>query len=193
MPTLKELLGADYKDGMTVEEMDTILSAKSLVDGSSVVEKSLFDRTASELSQLKKKMKEIEGANLTAEQQVANALKEAQETKSTYLKELSKVKATEVFIQGGLSEKEYSMVLPGVVTEDAESSITLAKAVVDMVQSQRQAVEQRVKSELLEKTPKPPNGTTGGNYESMLKEAQASNDGAAMAAAIRLQQGVIPK
>jgi len=197
MPSLKDLLGAAYKDGMTVEEMDAILTPKNLVDPSTqhVVSKDTFDKTSSELADLKKKLKALETTTLTTEQQMAQALKDAQDTKSQYLKEYSKVKATEVLIKAGLTEKDYSGILDGIISEDATVSTTLATALAGMVTTQRQAAEQKVRNELMSKTPKPQEGGTTNNtqFDAQLKAARESGDMAAMAAIIRQQQTPIPK
>ena len=48
---LKDLLGADYKEGMTAEEIAAALTTKSFVS------KDVFDKTASDLASLKKASK----------------------------------------------------------------------------------------------------------------------------------------
>lgn len=197
MPSLKDLLGTAYKDGMTVEEMDAILTPKNLVDPSTqhVIPKETFDKTSSELADLKKKLKALETTTLTTEQQMAQALKDAQDTKSQYLKEYSKVKATEVLIKAGLTEKDYSGIIDGIVSEDATVSTSLATALAGMITSQRQAAEQKVRSELMSGTPKPQVGGTANNtqFDAQLKAARESGDMAAMAAIIRQQQTPMTK
>ena len=190
MPTLKDLLGTSYKEGMSLEEIDSILSTKSLIDPttSPVIPKDTFDKTASELAKYKKELNDLKGKNLTAEEQLAQAVKEANESKSTYAKELAKVKATEVLVKAGLTEKDYGSLLSGIVSEDAEHSVTLATELSKLIVSQRQQVEQQVKSQLLQGTPNPPGGTPGVNYDAMLKLAYESGDMAQVAAVIRQQQ-----
>lgn len=195
MPTLKELLGSSYKDGMTVEEIDTALSTRNLIDSSltPVIDKSTFDKTASELAKYKKELNDLKGKNLTAEEQVAQALKEAQDAKSNYAKELAKVKATEVLIKAGLSEKDYAGILPGIVSEDAEHSVNLATELSKLISSQRQSVEQKVRQDLLQGTPKPPGGTPGANYDAQLQAAMERGDMLTMASLIRQQASQLPK
>ena len=74
---LKELLGEAFKEDMTLEEVQTALADKELVDAATVpqnvVEKKVFDKTASELSALKKQLKDLERAKMTEEEQRAAA------------------------------------------------------------------------------------------------------------------------
>lgn len=196
MPSLKDLLGTAYKDGMTVDEMDAVLTPKNLVDPSTqhVVPKDTFDKTSSELADLKKKLKTLETTTLTSEEKMAQALKDAQDTKSQYMKELSKVRATEVLIKAGLTEKDYSSFLDGIVSEDAVVSTTLATALAGMVTSQREAAEQKVRNELMSGTPKPQQGNPNSvQFDAQLKAARESGDMAAMAAILRQQQTPMTK
>ena len=52
---LRDLLGEDYREGMTAEEIATALSTKNFVN------KETFDKTASDLAKAKKDMKANEG------------------------------------------------------------------------------------------------------------------------------------
>ena len=71
MADLKTLLGDAYKEGMTVDEINKALADKDLVDRSTLpktVLKETFDKTASELAELKKKFKTLEESSMTAEE-----------------------------------------------------------------------------------------------------------------------------
>jgi uncharacterized coiled-coil protein SlyX len=68
---LKTLLGDDYKDGMTIEEINAALADKNFVDSSTLpksVSKEVFDKTASELAAVKKKLRELQESSMTAEE-----------------------------------------------------------------------------------------------------------------------------
>jgi hypothetical protein len=54
--TLQELLGDAYKEGMTIEEIETALKDKDLYEG--YVKKEVFDKTASEVAKLKKQLRD---------------------------------------------------------------------------------------------------------------------------------------
>lgn len=192
---LKTLLGDDYKEGMTVEEIEAALADKEFVDPSTLpesVSKKLFDKTASELATVKKELRKLKESSMTAEEKVQEELNKAQDLQKTYAKELAKLKAKEIFVEAGLIEKDYASLLDAVVSEDEEVTTSRAKAMVDVINAQKQAVEQAVKAELLKGTPKPPAGGGGSigkvDYEKEIAEARERGDMVTMAALIRQQQ-----
>lgn len=192
---LKELLGDVYKEGMTIEEIEVALADKDLVDRSSLgemVSKKVFDKTASELASVKKKLKELEQNSMTTEQKLQQEMEEAQNIKKQYAKELAKLKAKEIFVESGLTEKDYTSLLDIVVSEDEETTANRAKTMIDVINVQKQVVEKAVKEELLKNVPKPPAGSgnkTGKvDYEKLIKEAQECGDMVTVAALIRQQQ-----
>ena len=195
MASLKELLGDTYKEGMTLEEVEAALADKNLVDPSTLpksVSKELFDKTASELAKVKGELKKLKESSMTAEEKVQEELNKAQELQKTYAKELAKLKAKEIFVEAGLIEKDYASLLDAVVSEDEEVTTTRAKAIVAVINAQKQAVEQAVKADLLKGTPKPPAGGGGSigkvDYEKEIAEARERGDMVTLAALIRQQQ-----
>lgn len=195
MASLKELLGDVYKEGMTIEEIEAALVDKDLVDRSTlgeVVSKKTFDKTASELASLKKKLKELEESSLTAEEKLKAETERAQELQKQYQRELAKLKAKEIFVTAGLKENDYNPLLEAIVSEDEEITITRAKTMVDVINAQKKAVEQVVKAELLKDTPKPPAGIPVAvgkvDYKKRIEEAREQGDRIAEAYWIRQQQ-----
>ena len=179
MASLKELLGDAYKEGMTLEEVEAALADKNLVDPSTLpksVSKELFDKTASDLAKVKGELKKLKESSMTAEEKVQAELDKATELQKQYGRELAKLKAKEIFIGAGLAEKDYASLLDVVVSEDEEVTAGRAKAMVDVINAQKQAVEKAVKAELLKGTPKPPAGGGGSigkvDYEKEIAEAR---------------------
>jgi len=155
---LKELLGDAYREDMTLEEVEQALKDLNLVDPSTLpksVSKEVFDRTASELARYKRELKELQEKNMTAEEKLKLELEKAAEAQAKYAKELSKLRATEIFVTAGLSEEDYTPLIDIVVSEDEELTKVRAKSMVDVIASQKKAVEKTVKAELLKGTPKP--------------------------------------
>lgn len=155
---IKELLGDSFREDLTVSEIENLLKDKNLVDPSSLpksVSKDVYDKTASELAKYKKDLKEIQEASMTADEKLKAELEKAQIAQKTYAKELAKLKAKEVFVEAGLSEKDYSTILGAIVSEDEEVTTSVAKSMVDLINSQKSAVEKAVKADLLKSTPKP--------------------------------------
>lgn len=190
---LKTLLGDDYKENLTLEEIDALLKDKKLVDPETLpksVSKETFDKTASELAKYKKELKELQTKNMTDEEKIQEELNKATELQNQFQKELAKIKAKEIFVEAGLKDDDYSSILDSVVTEDEEVTQTRAMAMVKLINSQKDAVEKAVKAELLKGTPKPPGGEGGKDtdYSKLIDDARESGDMVTMASLIRQQQ-----
>lgn len=158
---LKELLGDAYKEGMSFEEIEAALADKELVDPSTLpksVSKDVFDKTASELSKVKKELKALKEASMTDAEKLQAELDKAKEAQVIYNKELSKLRAKEIFVAAGLTETDYAPILDVVVSEDEETTKTRAKSMVDLITAQKAAAEKAIKAELLKGTPKPKPG-----------------------------------
>ena len=158
---LKELLGDAYREDMTLEEVEQALEGINLVDPAKLpksVSKEVFDKTASELARVKKELKELQEKNMTAEEKLKLELEKAAESQAQYKRELAKLRATEIFVAAGLTEDDYKTLLDIVVSEDEEVTKARAKSMVDVIASQKAAVEKAVKAELLKGTPKPEPG-----------------------------------
>ena len=190
---LKTLLGDAYKEGMTIDEINAALADKNFVDPATLpksVSKDLFDKTASELAKVKKELKDLQESTMTADEKLKAEMEKATNAQLTYMKELSKLRAKEIFVSAGLTEADYSSILDAVVSEDEETTKARAKSMVDLISAQKAAVEKAVKAELLKGTPKPPaggGGDTGGAFEKEIEAARANGDMATVAALIRQQ------
>lgn len=162
---LKTLLGDKYKDGMSIEDVEEALKGINLVDPDSIpkgVSKEVFDKTAAELARYKRELKELREANMTAEEKLSAELKKAQELQLRYAREFSALRAKEVFVNAGLTEDEYNSIIEFVVSDDEETTISRAKAVVALVESQRKATEKAVKADLMKDAPRPKQGKSPG-------------------------------
>ena len=190
---LKTLLGDAYKENMTLDEINAALADKNFVDPATLpksVAKDVFDKTASELAKVKKELRELQETTMTADEKLKAEMEKATNAQLTYMKELSKLRAKEIFVSAGLTEADYSSILDAVVSEDEETTKTRAKSMVDLISAQKAAVEKAVKAELLKGTPKPPaggGGNTGGAFEKEIEAARANGDMATVAALIRQQ------
>jgi DNA-binding transcriptional MerR regulator len=188
---IKTLLGDAYKEGMTIDEINAALADKDFVDPATLpksVPKDVFDKTASELAKVKKELKALQESTMSADEKLKAELEKAADAQLTYAKELSKLRAKEIFISAGLTEADYSSILDVVVSEDEETTKTRAKSMVDLISAQKAAVEKAVKAELLKGTPKPPagaGGNTGEAFEKEIEAARANGDMATVAALIR--------
>jgi len=100
----------------------------------------------------------LQEKNMTAEEKLKLELEKAAESQAQYKRELAKLRATEIFVTAGLTEDDYKTLLDIVVSEDEEETKARAKSMVDVIASQKAAVEKAVKAELLKGTPKPEPG-----------------------------------
>lgn len=158
---IKTLLGEAYKDGMTIEEINAALADKEFVDPTTLpksVSKEVFDKTASELAKVKKELKALQESSMTDAEKLQAELDKAKETQANYNKELSRLRAKEIFVTAGLTETDYASILDVVVSEDEETTKTRAKSMVDLIAAQKAAAEKAIKAELLKGTPKPKSG-----------------------------------
>lgn len=146
---LKDLLGSDYKDGMTAEEISAALSNKNFVS------KETFDKTASDLAGYKREIETLKGANQTAEQKLDEALAKAEKQAREYTARINSLEVEQILSAGGLKREEYSDILGKIVSEDAEKSRGIAESVVAAIKAQVSAREQALRAELLDGSPKP--------------------------------------
>lgn len=159
---IQELLGEAFKEGMSIEEINTVLADKNLVDPSTLppsVSKEVFDKTASELATAKKTIGELKSASLTDEEKLQAALDAAQAKEDEFNRKSIRLDVEKVLVQGGLSESDYKDVIDGFVTTDKDASLRFANSLVDMVASQKQNAAEAVKAELQGLLTPPPKGS----------------------------------
>lgn len=190
---IQTLLGDAYNENMTIEEINSALSDKNLVDPATLpksVSKDQFDKTASELAALKKELATIKTTSMTAEEQLQAQLKEVEDSKAVLARERSELKAAQIFTDAGLSREDYADILATVVHEDLDKTLKTANAMVNFIKNQKANTEKAVKEELLRTTPVPPqgNGATVRNFEKEIEEATQSGNMPLVARLITEQQ-----
>jgi len=125
---LKTLLGSDFKDGMTSDEIVEVLSNKNLADLSKgeYVAKAKFDDVSKTKSNYEKQLADIRNANLTEQEKSAAENKALQEKLSTLQKQVTKSEIEKILIGTGLSDKEYGDFIDTMVLDDHDKSVMLA-------------------------------------------------------------------
>lgn len=146
---LKKLLGEAYREDMTLTEIEEALSGVNLID------KSLFDKTASELAKEKKRAKDLEQSTLSEQEKVEQAIAEANRVAEDAQKELAKISARNVFLEKGMTESQFAPFLALIDTVDKETAIARATEISDIFVSQKTDIEKSVRKEILKDTPKP--------------------------------------
>ena len=165
MADIQSLLGEEYREGMTIEEINAVLANRQFVDPTTLpksVEKHIFDKTASELSKVKKELNELKNNNLSDEEKVNAAIAAADARANEYSAKLNRLDVEKLFMADGLTEDDYADLIEDIVSEDSEKTMKLAKSLLTVVKNQKSAAEKALRAELLKKTPKPPAGEPGG-------------------------------
>ena len=161
MADIQSLLGEEYRDGMTIEDINAVLANRQFVDPTTLpksVEKSIFDKTASELAKVKKELGELKNNNLTGEEKVNAAIAAADARANEYSVKLNRLEIEKLFLADGLEETDYADLIEDIVSEDTEKTMKLAKGMLAVIKNQKTAAEKAIRAELLKKTPKPPAG-----------------------------------
>ena len=172
MADIQSLLGEEYRDGMTIEEINGVLANRQFVDPTTLpksVEKHIFDKTASELAKVKKELGELKNNNLSDEEKVNAAIAAADARANEYSLKMNRLDVEKLFLADGLTEADYADLIDDIVSEDSDKTIKLAKSLLAVVKSQKSAAEKSLRAELLKKTPKPPAGDTGSEGMTMEK------------------------
>lgn len=185
MADLKTLLGDEYKENMTVEEITEALKDKTFVNPLTLpksVDKKVFDKTASELAAAKKKLKEKMSDD--------EAKKEEQDTIAEQLRELQKensqMKLKENFLSNGYDAKTASNLAQAYSEGDMSK---FAKLNADFMTSKEKTLQAKIKEDLLKGT----QGINGGSsnsevdFSKKIEEARARGDMPAVASLIRQQ------
>lgn len=191
MSDLASILGDEFKEGMTVEELKAAIEKKDLVDSTTLpksVSKDIFDKTASELAQIKKERDTLKQQGLT---EVEKATLEAEQFK-TLLKareqQLNKLSVEKIFTSNGITEADYKDMLDDVVTDDLDKSVNLATKMMNMLKKQQATIEAKVKADMMKSTPRTSDasGTANGeDIDKLIQEASASGNMAMVSALIR--------
>ena len=164
---LKELLGADYVDGMTLADVDKALEKRNLID------KSYFDNVSSELAAKNRESKEtsktiaqLESENVKAKEQLEAAIQKANDTAKQFTIKANRLEVEKRFaIDGGLKPDEYKDVIDMVVDEDADVSLKRADNLISLIKSKVSGGIAAAESNWLDKNPKINSTPAGDTYK----------------------------
>lgn len=151
---LKRILGDIYKDEMTAEELKAAIEAVELPQ---MIEKSKFDKTASEAAEFKRLYKELETSKLSESEKLAKQLEEAEATKAQYQAMMRGATIRETLAQAGFPNEKLAQSLienTNFVSDDSLKSVV--NSLIDTFKGIKGDTEKRVKAEVLMDTPAPP-------------------------------------
>lgn len=184
MADIQSLLGDAYKDGMTIDEINTALAERELVDKSQYdgfVPKSMLDKANSEAADFKKKWKAASSAQ--EQKEIEEAEKQAQiEEELKTLRRSVKVSDYEKQHLGlKYDEKDAKEIAEALYDGDMDTVFRIQKKHED-------ALQKSIKADLMKQMPIPPAGNQQKiDYSKQIAEAQASGNMALMASLIRQQ------
>jgi len=149
MADLKSLLGDQFKENMSIEEITAALADKTFVDPSTLpksVTKDIFDKTASELAKAKKDLV----AKLTDDEKSKADQQAFQDQLTSLQKENSQMKLKESFITNGYDAKTAA----DLATAYSEGDMTkFATLNAKFMEGTKTALQATIKEQLLKDTP----------------------------------------
>jgi hypothetical protein len=159
---LKGLLGDQYQEGMTLEQVEEALAGREIVDKATLpksVKKELFDKTASDLADAKKRVKELEDAQLTDEQRVQRELEKRDEQIAELRRNAMKLSAREKLAKAGYESDEFVDALVGQLSVDDPNALSgLVDSLIGVIKNAEDAKEREVLADRMKSNPKPPPG-----------------------------------
>lgn len=140
-----------------------------------MVDKGQYGKRVDELNELKTKLnssqselEELRVAQMDEKEKMQFELDKAKKAEETYHQKMNRLEAEKMFASAGLSDEDYSEVIDGLVSTDAERTKKLVSGVLDVLNKTKESAVNKTKEEMLNDTPKP----TGGNSDEEPPEAK---------------------
>lgn len=103
----------------------------------------------------------LEEAGLTDEEKVQKALREAEDAKADFAKKTNRLDAEKILVAAGLAEEDYKDLIDGIVSDDADTTKSMATNLANLITKQKESAVQKTKEELMDGT-NTPGGSGGG-------------------------------
>ena len=148
---LKDLLKDAYKEGITVEEIETALADVEIpADQSAEIErlKAALSKSNSENAEWKKKHRDALSEEERKAQEVADRMKQLEEQNAALLRESGVAKHKAKFLAMGYDETLASDAATAMVDGDTEKLFSYQ-------QKHQEALEKKIRADALKSTPKP--------------------------------------
>ena len=163
--TLKELLGENYKDDMTVEDVNNIISKMKLADLSTglFVDKGKLTEAENTIEQIKKEYRDYKASKQTEEEKKIEAENAEKERVQGIEKELATLRAKDQLLDNGFSKDEIKYLI-----DNEQSPSAFAKIMADRVES----ASQKAKAKDIKENTQDPAASDGNlNVEPSFTEA----------------------
>lgn len=176
------------------EELDTEARAeaiKKLIGNNYVpasVQKKTKDDWKNKYSTLEEEYNKFKEEKMTAEEKQEELRRAEIEKAQKQSKMLSQLFAENVFSKAGFKEDDYKEIIPSILKEDPEETKTLASVICNSMLSQKKAIENQVKEQIIKGQKKPEGGdnpddglTQLDKLKTAYAEAEKNGDMVAMA------------
>lgn len=146
------------------EELDTEARAeaiKKIVNNNYVprdVQKKTKDEWKTKYSTLEAEYNQFKEERMTAEEKQEELRKAEIEKAQKQSKMLSQLFAENVFSKAGFKEEDYKDIIPSILKDDPEETKTLAGVICNSMLSQKKAIENQVKEQIIKGQKKPEGG-----------------------------------
>lgn len=114
-----------------------------------------------ELVRKAKEYDKLEEAGLTDEEKVQKALREAEDAKADFAKKTNRLDAEKILVAAGLAEEDYKDLIDGIVSDDEDTTKSMATNLANLITKQKESAVQKTKEELMDGT-NTPGGSGGG-------------------------------
>ena len=111
---------------------------------------------------LKSKVNTYEQGQMNDQEKLAQALKEAQETKLKYDREFAKLKVKNVFTENGLGEDDYKDVIESMNFDNEELALKCATGFANLLKTKTEAASKKAIEDATVNAPTPPATKVGG-------------------------------
>ena len=121
----------------------------------------------------------LEEAGLTDEEKVQKALEDAENAKAEFAKKTNRLDAEKILVGAGLSEEDYKDLIDGIVSDDADTTKSMATNLANLITKQKESAIQKTKEELMDGTHTPggKSGSSGGDKTDAEKFAESLLEG----------------
>lgn len=146
------------------EELDTEARAeaiKKIVDNNYVprdVQKKTKDEWKTKYANLETEFNQFKEAKMTAEEKQEELRKADLEKAQKQSEMLSQLFAENVFSKAGFKEEDYKEIIPSILKDDPEETKSLASVICNSMLSQKKAIENQVKEQIIKGQKKPEGG-----------------------------------
>ena len=110
------------------------------------------------LLDLEKEYEKQKQEGLSESEKLQALIDEANKTKADFTTRSNRLEAEKILLQAGVDLEEYEELINGIVSDDLERTLTLAKGLATMVSKTKEATAQKTKEELMDKTTTPQGG-----------------------------------